>query len=111
MRLFNHLMPWRTDMPDQPDDITRLRKSHYALEDLHETIAFPQHPGQDTNGPMPVVDATIDDIAFAIIAAEQESSAAYRRSAALQRLYKIAREAGAIGTDRAAAAALKRKKP
>ena len=36
MRLFNHLIPWRTDMPDQPDDITRLRKSHYALEDLPE---------------------------------------------------------------------------
>ena len=38
MRLFNHLLPWRTDMPDQPDDITRLRKSHYALEDLPETM-------------------------------------------------------------------------
>ena len=27
-------------MPDQPDDITRLRKASYALEDLPETIAF-----------------------------------------------------------------------
>lgn len=57
---------------------------------------------------MPVVDATIDDIAFGIVAAEQESSAACRRSPSLQRLYRIAREAGAIGSDRAAAAALKR---
>ena len=97
-------------MQDQPD-ITRLRKSHYALEDLPETIAFPQHPGQDTNGPMPVVDATIDDIAFAIIAAERESSAALGRASALKRLHNLAREAGAIGTDRAAAAALKREKP
>ena len=111
MRLFNHLIPWRTDMPDQPDDITRLRKSHYALEDLPETIAFPQHPGQETNGPMPVVDATIDDIAFAIVAAERESSAALGRAYALKRLHNLAREAGAIGTDRAAAAALKREKP
>jgi len=108
MRLLNQLIPWRTDMPDQPDDITRLRKSHYALEDLPETIAFPQHPSHETQEPMLVVDATIDDIAFAIVAAEQESSAAYRRSSALQRLYKIAREAGAVGTDCAVAAALKR---
>ena len=111
MRLFNHLITWRTDMPDQPDDITRLRKSHYALEDLPETIAFPQHPGLDTNGPMPVVDATIDDIAFAIVAAERESSAALGRASALKRLHNLAREAGAIGSDRAAAAALKREKP
>ncbi len=83
MRLFNHLIPWRTDMPDQPDDITRLRKSHYAL----------------------------DDIAFAIVAAERESSAALGRASALKRLHNLAREAGAIGTDRAAAAALKREKP
>ncbi len=98
-------------MPDQPDDITRLRKSHYALEDLPETIAFPQHPGHETKEPMPVVDATLDDIAFAIVAAELESSAAYRRSSSLQRLYKIAREEGAVGSDRAVAAALKREKP
>jgi hypothetical protein len=110
MRLFNHLITWRTDMPDQPDDITRLRKSHYALDELPETVSFPKHPSEPAREPLPVMEATVDDIAFAIIAAEQESSAAYRRSAALQRLYKIAREAGAIGTDRAAAAALKREK-
>ena len=36
MRLFNHLIPWRTDMQDQPDDITRLRKhvfTDYANDD------------------------------------------------------------------------------
>ena len=108
MRLLNHLIPGRTDMPDKPDDIARLRKSHYALEDLPETIAFPQHPGHETKQAMPVVDATIDDVAFAIVAAELESSAAYRRSSALQRLYKIAREAGAVGADCTVAAALKR---
>jgi len=97
-------------MPDQPDAITRLRKAAYSLEDLPETIDFPQHPAQETNGPMPVVDATLDDIAFAIIAAEQQSSAVYRRAAALQRLYKLAREAGGIGTDNAVTLALKREK-
>ncbi len=94
-------------MPDQPDDITRLRKAHYALDDLPETIAFPQHSGHESREPLPVVEATIDDIAFAIVAAEQESSAAYRRAAALQRLYKLAREAGCIGADRVVTAVLK----
>lgn len=92
-------------MPDQPDDITRLRAASYALEDLPETIDFPQHPGGEL---LPVVEATVDDIAFAIVAAEQENSAAYRRVAALQRLYKLAREAGCIGADRAAVAVLKK---
>ncbi len=40
--------------------------------------------------------------------AERESSAAYRRADALKRLYKLAREAGCIGTDRAAVAVLKK---
>ena len=46
MRLLDHLISRRTAMPDQPDDITRLRTAHYALEDLPETIAFPQRPGR-----------------------------------------------------------------
>ena len=95
-------------MPDQPDDITGLRKASYALEDLPETIAFPQRPGDEPREPLPVVEATVDEIAFAIVTAERESSAAYARSSALQRLYKLAREAGCIGADRAAAAVMKK---
>ena len=110
MRLFNHLMPWRTDMPDQPDDIARLRKSHYALDELPETVSFPKHPSEPAREPLPVMEATVDDIAFAIVAAERESSAALGRASALKRLHNLAREAGAIGSDRAAAAALKREK-
>jgi hypothetical protein len=108
MGLLDHLISRRKAMPDQPDDSTRLRKAHYALEDLPETITFPQHRGHETAGPVPVAEATVDEIAFAIVAAEQESSTAYRRAAALQRLYKLAREAGFIGADRAAGAVLKK---
>ena len=95
-------------MPDQPDGITRLRKASYALEDLPETIAFPQRAGDEPREALPVVEATVDEIAFAIVEAERESTAAYRRAAALQRLYKFAREAGCIGADRAAAAVMKK---
>src|SRR5690606_13998993 len=75
MGLLDHLISRRKAMPDQPDDITRLRKAHYALEDLPETIAFPQHPGDEPREPLRIMNATIDDIAFAIVAAERESSA------------------------------------
>jgi hypothetical protein len=108
MSLLDHLISRSKTMPDQPDDITRLRKTHYALQDLPETIAFPRHPGDENREPLAVMEATVDDIAFAIVEAEQESSAAYRRAAALQRLYKFAREAGCIGADRAALVMLKK---
>ena len=95
-------------MPDQPDAITRLRKVNYALEDLPETFFLPQRPGDEPREPLPVVEATVDEIAFAIVEAERENSAAYRRTDALKRLYKLAREAGCIGADRAATAVMKK---
>ena len=108
MRILDHLISWRKAMPNQPDDITRLRKAHYALEDLPDTIAFGQHASEPSREPLSVMEATVDDIAFAVVAAERECSAALGRVSALQRLYKIAREAGCVGTDCAAAAVLKR---
>lgn len=95
-------------MPDQPDAITRLRKVNYALEDLPETISLPQRPRDEPREPLPVVEATVDEIAFAIVEAERESTAAYRRADALKRLYKLARETGCIGADRAASAVMKK---
>ncbi len=95
-------------MPDQPDDITCLRKSHYALDELPETVSFPKHPSEPAREPLPVMKATVDEIAFAIVEAERKSAAAYRRADALKRLYKLAREAGCIGADRAATAVMKK---
>ena len=95
-------------MPDLPDAITRLRKASYALEDLPETISLPQRAGDEPREPLPVVEATVNEIAFAIVEAERESSAAYRRADVLKRLYKLAREAGCIGADRAAAVVIKK---
>ena len=95
-------------MPDQPDAITCLRKVNYALEDLPETFSLPQRAGDEPREPLPVVEATVDEIAFAIVEAERESTAVYRRADALKRLYKLAREAGCIGADRAATAVIKK---
>ncbi len=80
----------------------------YALEDLPETISLPQRTGDKPREPLPVVEATVDEIAFAIVEAERENSAAYRRTDALKRFYKLAREAACIGADRAAAAVIKK---
>ena len=97
-------------MPDQPDAITRLRKVNYALEDLPETISLRQRRGDEPREPLPVVEATVDEIAFAIVEAERESTAAHRQADALKRLYKLAREAGCIGADRAAPAVMKKER-
>jgi hypothetical protein len=91
-----------------PNPIARLRKAHYALEDLPDRITFPTHPARESEDPLPLVDATVDDIAFAIVAMEEESSRAYRRGSALKRLYQMARETGAAGIDNAVKSALKR---
>ena len=80
MGLLDHLISWRKAMPDQPDAITRLRAANYAHEDLPETIAFPQRSGDEPREPLPVVEASVDEIAFAIVDAERESSAAPRPS-------------------------------
>lgn len=87
--------------------VARLRKAHYALADLPDTITFPQHPTREREDPLPLVDATVDDIAIAIVAMEEECSAAYRRAEALKRLYQMAREAGAVGIDPAVKSAQK----
>ena len=90
-----------------PNPIARLRKTHYALEDLPDAVSFPKYPARESDAPLPLEEATVDDIAFAIVAADQESIAASNRASALKRLYKMAREAGAIGIDPAVKSALK----
>ncbi len=82
-----------------PDDF-------HSLDDLPDAIPAPWREGNETE-PLLIEMATIDDIAFAVVAANADVSAAIRRSSALERLHRLAREAGALGTDRAVDAALK----
>lgn len=94
-------------MTDQTSLIARLRRAFYSLEDLPDTIRAPWREGSHAE-PLDIEGATIDDIALAVVAADAEMLAAVRRSSALQKLHRLAREAGALGTDRAVDAALKR---
>ena len=87
--------------------LARLRKAFRSLEDLPEEIPASWRPGIASE-PLSVEAASVDDIAIAIVAANAELSAAIQRSSALEKLHRLAREAGAVGTDRAVDAALKR---
>ncbi|WP_287885898.1 MULTISPECIES: hypothetical protein [Paracoccus] len=95
------------DMTVLPSLLARLRQSSRSFEDLPDTIPTPWRDANVTD-PLPVEAATIDDIAFAVVAANAEVSAAIQRCSALERLHRLAREAGAVGTDRAVEAALTR---
>ncbi len=81
-----------------------LRRRHYAMEALPDTIRVPALGGRAEEEAKPVMDATVDDVAFAILAVEAESYAIGERVSALRKLYALARQNGAIGADIAAAA-------
>ena len=90
-----------------PSLIARLRRAFHSLEELPDSIPAPWREGNKIE-PLSIEVATIDDIAFAVVAANADVAAAIRRSSALERLHRLSREAGAVGTERAVDAALKR---
>ena len=82
--------------------LSELRKRHYALEALPDTIVIPAL-GEVRREQVvkPIEDATLDDIAFALLGVECEFSAVGDRMHALRKLYGLARQAGARGSERA----------
>ncbi len=91
--------------------LARLKKTHYGLVALPETVSSPQHATRPTIAAMPIEKVTLDDLAFAIIAADQECTVVLDRLSALKRLYRLGREAGGVGTDPVVATALKAEAP
>jgi hypothetical protein len=82
--------------------VTALRKRHIWLEALPDSIAIPALDARQRPATVkPVEDATLDDIAFAMLGAEAEFNAVGDRLHALRKLYGLARQAGALGADRA----------
>ncbi|GER08844.1 hypothetical protein GCM10007972_24490 [Iodidimonas muriae] len=89
----------------QSTAVSELRKRQYALEALPDTVTVPaQAPRRPETVAKPIEDATLDDIAFALRGIEAEFNAVGDRLHALRKLYQLARDAGALGTDRAVAA-------
>jgi hypothetical protein len=82
--------------------VTALRKRHLWLEALPDTIAIPAIEARRRPATLKAIeDATLDDIAFAMLGAEAEFNAVGDRLHALRKLYTLARQAGALGADRA----------
>lgn len=79
-----------------------LRKRHYGLEALPDTIVIPALGARCPESTVKAIeDATLDDIAFALRALEAEFNMVGDRLHALRRLYVLAREVGALGCERA----------
>lgn len=80
--------------------LTAIRKRHFMLEALPDTIVIPalgeRCPEQSVK---PITEATLDDVAFALRGVEAEFSAVGDRLHALKKLYQLARDAGAVGAD------------
>jgi hypothetical protein len=86
--------------------LTTLRKSHYGLDALPASICV-LAPDRLATAVRPIDKATLDEVAFAIIKAEQDYNAVGDRLFALRKLYHLAREAGGIGSGSAVDAAAK----
>ena len=82
--------------------VAALRKRHYALEAMPDTIVVPALGARRPEAVVKAIeDATLDDIAFALRGIEAEFNAVGDRLHALRKLYLLARDAGALGADRA----------
>ena len=81
--------------------LERLQKRHLALQSLPDTIRIPAVGRRSEVAAKPIDDATLDDLAFAARGIEAEFNAVGDRLHALRKLYGLAREAGALGADRA----------
>jgi hypothetical protein len=82
--------------------VTALRKRHIWLEALPDSVSIPALEARQRPVTVkPIEDATLDDIAFAMLGMEVEFNAVGDRLHALRKLYNLARQAGALGSDRA----------
>ena len=77
------------------------QKQHFALQSLPDTIHIPAAGQRSEVADKPIDDATLDDLAFALRGIEAEFNAVGDRLHALRKLYGLARQAGALGADRA----------
>jgi hypothetical protein len=85
--------------------IETLREARW-MKDLPETITVPVPGDPNTVVTKRIAEATVDDIAFAASQLNRSARTLLRVVDDLQRLHDLAREAGALGSANAAAAAV-----
>lgn len=95
-----NLKPQKENLPMSNENLKKLRRDVH-FNSLPESIRIPSADDQQTEIIKPTELATLDDIAFAVIGVEAEVDALNSRFYALRRLYRLAREKGALGTQNA----------
>lgn len=82
--------------------LAAVRKRHHSLAALPDAIVLPAR-GETHGSPAskPLIDASLDDVAFAVRGVEAEFDALSDRLYALKKLYRLARDAGGVGADSA----------
>ena len=78
--------------------IERLRKDDYYFKNLPDTIRIPAVGVNLEEVVKPTEAATLDDLAFAVLALQEQSSAIYALTEPLRNLYDQARKNGALGS-------------
>jgi hypothetical protein len=100
------MFPFGKPQPEVPlSALDALRKAHYGLSALPETINVPAAGGRAEIPAKPITEATLDDVAFSMRALDAEFSEVCDKVSALRKLYTLARDAGAVGAERAVDAA------
>lgn len=79
--------------------LEKLFKDSYLAKNLPETIRIPAIGAIPEEIIKPVEEATLDDLAIVTQAMDKESEALTLRLYALRRLYREAREKGALGSE------------
>lgn len=87
----------RKEAPKMFNDNLKKLRSDVHFNGLPDTIRIPSSDNRQNETIKPIELATLDDIAFAIISVEAEVDAINNRFYALRRLYRAAREKGALG--------------
>lgn len=81
--------------------LDKLRKDNSFLTELPDSIRIPALGDRTEEVLKPIETATLDDIAFAQLALQAQSSVLYGELDALRRVTEIARRNGALGADNA----------
>ncbi len=75
----------------------QVKLGSFAGEHLVTTLRYQDQYGNSVEKPL--LDATLDEVAFSIQTLSAEGSAIHRRRSALESLYTLAREHGCLGQD------------
>lgn len=79
--------------------LQKLTKDSYYAKYVPAFIQIPVLGVIEEKITKPITEATLDDLAFAVQALDNEQSTLYKRLAAIRQLYSEARSKGALGSE------------